>query len=78
MGRNLKCLPLYGDVSTAQLFDRHNGARRIRDALARRPELDPAYIDPVLRSHLRLAEGRRGKEVRDALVRPVSPLRYLA
>ena len=56
-GRDPKCLPLYGDPSLARLYDRHDRAREI-EALARRPAEDPTKIDPVLRSHLRLEDGR--------------------
>jgi hypothetical protein len=63
--RDLKCLPLYGDLSAQRrLFDRQRlGLEVRRSAVRRLMNDDSAKLDPVLRFHLGL-DGEKEKEWR--------------
>jgi hypothetical protein len=60
---DLKCLPLYGDVSAQRrLYDRQRPALEVRRLGARRAMADgSANLDPVLRFHLGLDEKKENE-----------------
>jgi hypothetical protein len=64
-GRELKCLPLYGDLSAQRrLFDRQRLGLEVRRLAVRRFKNDgSAELDPVLRFHLGL-DGKKEEESR--------------
>jgi hypothetical protein len=61
--RDLKCLPLYGDLSAQRrLYDRQRLGLEVRRASVRRVmDDDPAKLDPVLRLHLGLDEKKENE-----------------